>query len=131
MAKKLFWSWQILLLAINVIPLGNDINSIIHKPILKFRLDYLLHFCSFLVFIPIYLRGIREGSPIFSQKPVLKYLLIVGGSAILCECSQFFLSYRTFNPIDLLTNFSGAILGTLVIALVVHYFKDKQINIEN
>jgi hypothetical protein len=72
--KKFFWYWLIILLVINVIPFGNDIDKIIHKPVFKFRLDYLIQFCSFLVCTPIYLIAMRKGSPIFSQNPVLKYL---------------------------------------------------------
>ena len=77
--KKLFWYWLIILLVINVIPLGNDINKIIHKPVFKFRLDYLIHFISFLIFIPLCFIDIRLGGPTFSKKPVLKYILIEKG----------------------------------------------------
>ena len=56
-ARWLFWGWLIIVLAMNVIPLGDDLNRIIYKPIFKFRLDYLIHFVSFLVFIPLYLIG--------------------------------------------------------------------------
>ena len=96
--KKLFWYWLIILLVINVIPLGNDINKIINKPsVFKFRLDYLLHFISFLIFTPLYFIDMKRGGPIFSKKPVLKYILIIGSSAILFECIQYF-----FCPIELL-----------------------------
>ena len=83
--KKFFWYWLIILLVINVIPFGNDIDKIIHKPVFKFRLDYLLHFISFLIFIPLYFIDMKRGGPIFSKKPVLKYILVVGSSAILFE----------------------------------------------
>jgi len=124
--KKLFWYWLIILLVINVIPLGNDINKIIHKPVFKFRLDYLLHFISFLIFIPVHFIDIKRGGTFFSKKPVLKYLLIVGGSAILFECIQYFLPYRTFNPMDLLSNLTGAIIGTIIISFFIPSLKNKQ-----
>jgi len=82
---------------INDIPFSNDINKIIHKTVFKFRLDYLIHFISFLIFISLYFIDIKQGSPIFSEKTALKYLLIVGGAAILFECIQYF-----FCPIELL-----------------------------
>lgn len=84
-SKWLFCGWLIIVLTTNVIPLGNDINKIIHKPVFKFRLDYLIHFCSFLIFIPLYFIDMKRGGPIFSKKPVLKYILVVGSSAILFE----------------------------------------------
>ena len=129
--KKLFWYWLIILLVINVIPLGNDINKIIHKPVFKFRLDYLIHFISFLIFIPLYFIDIKRGDPIFSQKPVLKYLLIVGSSAILFECLQYFLPYRTFNPMDLISNLIGAIIGTIIISFFISSLKNKQTTPDN
>ncbi len=125
-SRWLFWGWLIIVLATNVIPLGNDINKIIHKPVLKFRLDYLLHCISFLIFIPLCFIDIKRGGPFFSKKPVLKYLLIVGGSAILIEGIQYFLPYRTFNPIDLISNLTGAIIGTIIISFFIPSLKNKQ-----
>ena len=130
-SKWLFWGWLIIVLATNIIPLGNDINKIIHKPIFKFRLDYLIHFISFLIFIPLYFIDIKRGDPIFSQKPVLKYLLIVGSSAILFECLQYFLPYRTFNPMDLISNLIGAIIGTIIISFFISSLKNKQTTPDN
>ena len=125
--KKLFWYWLIILLVINVIPLGNDLNTVIHKPsVFKFRLDYLIHFCSFLIFIPLYFIEVRRGGPIFSKKPVLKYIFIVGSSAILFESIQYFLPYRTFNPMDLISNLTGTIIGTIIISFFIPSLKSKQ-----
>ena len=125
-SKWLFCGWLIIVLTTNVIPLGNDINKIIHKPVFKFRLDYLIHFCSFLIFIPLYFIEVRRGGPFFSKKPVLKYMLIVGSSAILFESIQYFLPYRTFNPIDLISNLTGAIIGTIIISFFIPSLKNKQ-----
>jgi len=129
--KKLFWYWLIILLVINVVPLGNDINKIIHKTVFKFRLDYLIHFCSFLIFIPLYFIEVRRGGPIFSKKPVLKYLLIVGGASVIFELVQYFLPYRTFNPMDLISNLIGAIIGTIIISFFISSLKNKQTTPDN
>ena len=125
-SRLLFWGWLIIVLTTNVIPLGNDINKIIHKPVFKFRLDYLIHFCSFLIFIPLYFIEVRRGGPFFSKKPVLKYLLMVGSSAFLFECVQYFLPYRAFNPMDLINNLSGAIIGTIILSFIIPSLKNKQ-----
>ncbi len=117
--RWLFWGWLIIVLAMNVIPLGNGFNRIIHKPIFEFRLDYFIHFVSFLVFIPLYLIGERQGNPIFNHKLVLKYTIIVGGSAIISECLQYLLPFRTFNPMDMIANLFGAIL-TLLFIFISH-----------
>ncbi len=84
-----------------------------------------MHFCSFLVCTPIYLIEIRKGSLIFSQNSILKYLLIVGGSAILFECIQYFLPYRTFNPMDLISNLTGAIIGAIIISFFIPSLNNK------
>ena len=118
-SRWLFLGWLIIVLAMNVIPLGDDLNRIIHKPIFEFRLDYLIHFVSFLVFIPLYLIGEGQGNPIFNHKPVLKYFIILGGSAIISECLQYLLPYRTFNPMDMIANLFGAIL-TLLFIFISH-----------
>ena len=125
-SKWLFCGWLIIVLTTNVIPLGNDINKIIHKPVFKFRLDYLIHFCSFLIFIPLYFIEVRRGGPFFSKKPVLKYMLIVGSSAILFESIQYFLPYRTLNPMDLISNLTGTIIGTIIISFFIPSLKSKQ-----
>ena len=126
-SKWLFWGWLIIVLVTNIIPLGNDINQIIHKPyVFKFRLDYLIHFCSFLIFIPLCFIEVRRGGPIFSKKPVLKYLLIIGGAAVIFELIQYFLPYRTFNPMDLISNLTGAIIGTIIISFLLPSLKNKQ-----
>jgi len=125
-SKWLFWGWLIIVLTTNVIPLGNDINKIIHKPVFKFRLDYLIHFISFLIFIPLCFIYIKRGGPIFSKKPVLKYLLIIGGAAVIFEFIQYFLPYRTFNPMDLISNLTGAIIGTIIISFFIPSLKNKQ-----
>ncbi len=130
-SRLLFWGWLIIVIVMNVIPLGNDINKIIHKPVFKFRLDYLIHFISFLIFIPLYFIDEKRDYPIFSKKPVLKYLLIVGRTAILFECIQYFLPYRTFNPMDLISNLTGAIVGTIIIVFFISSFKNKQTTIDN
>ena len=52
-ARWLFWGWLIIVLAMNVIPLGDDLNRIIHKPIFEFRLDYFLHFVSSFYFFSL------------------------------------------------------------------------------
>ena len=130
-SKWLFCGWLIIVLTTNVIPLGNNINKIIHKPVFKFRLDYLIHFCSFLIFIPLYFIDMKRGGPIFSKKPVLKYILVVGSSAILFESIQYFLPYRTFNPMDLISNLTGTIIGTIIISFFISSLKNKQANTGN
>ncbi len=68
----------------------------------------------------------KRCGPIFSKKPVLKYLLIIGSSAFLFECIQYFLPYRAFNPMDLISNLSGAIIGTIILSFIIPSLKNKQ-----
>jgi len=125
-SRLLFWGWLIIVIVMNVIPLGNDINKIIHKPVFKFRLDYLIHFISFLIFIPLCFIDIKRGNPIFFKKLVLKYLLFIGGAAVIFELIKYFLPYRTFNPFDLISNLTGTIRGTIIISFFIPSLKNKQ-----
>jgi len=51
---------------------------------------------------------------------------MVGSSAFLFECVQYFLPYRAFNPMDLINNLSGAIIGTIILSFIIPSLKNKQ-----
>ena len=80
-----------------------------------FRADYLLHVLLFVPFMPLARWGwsrARQGSAWFW--PACGAGLVLAG---LSECLQWFLSYRTFNPLDLAANGGGIIVGALIARL--------------
>lgn len=119
MAKKLFWAWLIIILVLNVIPLGNETSESLSISLRKgktiFRADYLLHFISLLALAWVFILGQVASRPVFRDQSLQRFSLIVISAALGFELIQFVLPYRRFNPIDLGFNLSGAILGIIVV----------------
>lgn len=114
--KSLFWLWLIILIVINVIPLGNDVKSgMSGTKLWNFRLDYLLHLAMILVFAWIWLLGKLMDIMWFSNMETLKYSAVIVLCAIGLELLQFLLPWRTFNPMDMIFNLTGAMLGIIVV----------------
>jgi len=56
-ARWLFWGWLILVLILNVVPLGNELNQDLSTKRFVFRLDYVVHSLTFLFFAWIWVLG--------------------------------------------------------------------------
>jgi len=114
--RWLFWGWLIVVLVLNVVPLGNETNrGLSGNKIFQFRLDYVVHSLTFLVFAWIWILGKINKVCWFESYEVLKFGGIVFVSAMGIELLQIFVPYRTFNPIDMMANLVGAILTLLCI----------------
>ncbi len=115
MAKMLFWLWLLILLLLNVIPIGNETNKALTDNRIVFRLDYLIHFTMMLFFAIIWGVGKRRNVSWFAKHETLKYcgVLLIAGIGL--ELLQLILPWRTFNPMDLLANFVGAVLAVVII----------------
>ncbi len=101
-------------------PLGNETNrSLSSNKLFKFRLDYVVHSLTFLVFAWIWVFGKIKNVCWFESYEVLKFGGIVFVSAMVIELLQIFVPYRTFNPMDMIANLFGAIL-TLICIFVSH-----------
>jgi len=99
--RWLFWVWLIVVLVLNVVPLGNELNQDLTTKKFVFRLDYVVHSLTFLVFAWIWVFGKIKNVCWFERYEVLKFGGIVFISAIGIELLQIFVPYRTFNPMDL------------------------------
>ena len=118
--KWLLWGWLIVVLILNVVPLGNETNrGLSGNKIFQFRLDYVVHSLTFLVFAWIWVLGKIKNVSWFESYEVLKFGGIVFVSALVIELLQIFLPYRTFNPMDMMANLVGAIL-TLLFIFISH-----------
>ena len=114
--RWLLWGWLILVLVLNVVPLGNETNrGLSGNKIFQFRLDYVVHSLTFLVFAWIWVLGKMKDVCWFESYEVLKFGGIVFVSAMGIELLQIFVPYRTFNPMDMMANLFGAILTILFI----------------
>ena len=118
--RWLFWGWLIMVLILNVVPFGNETNrSLSSNKLFKFRLDYVVHSLTFLVFAWIWVFGKIKDVCWFESYEVLKFGGIVFVSAMVIELLQIFVPYRTFNPMDMIANLFGAIL-TLLCVFISH-----------
>lgn len=81
--------------------------------VMSFRLDHLLHV---LAFIPLYPLVIWLFRPQTRYQSLVSFLIcmLIAASA---EYIQYFLNYRAYNPVDLISNLTGALLGFLAISL--------------
>ena len=114
-AKYFFWLWLIALLVLNVIPLGNETSHSLSGNRVVFRLDYLIHLISFLAFAWVVILGRVSKQPLFSKYELLKFATVVIVAACGFEMVQIVLPYRAFNPVDLMFNMSGAVVGIMVV----------------
>ena len=114
--KTFFVGWILILILINVIPIGNDNSSILGgNKILEFRLDYLVHMAMILCFGWIWLKGQLKGRSFFAKQEKLRYSLVVLSCAIILELIQLIIPWRAFNPVDMFYNLVGASLCILVV----------------
>jgi VanZ family protein len=114
--KWLFWGWLLVVLVLNVVPLENETNrSLSGNKIYQFRMDYVVHSLTFLVFAWIWVLGKIKNVCWFKSYEVLKFGGIVFISALGLELLQIIIPYRTFNPMDMMANLIGAILTMLCI----------------
>ena len=112
--RWLFWGWLIVVLILNVVPLGNETNrSLSSNKIFQFRLDYVMHSLTFLVFAWIWVLGKIKDVCWFGSNEVSKFEGIVFVAAMGIELLQIFIPYRTFNPMDMMANLFGATLTML------------------
>ncbi len=99
-----FLFWFLVILVLSVIP--DDSPSKIQAGGFEMRLDYLMHFG---VYFPL---GFFLKKSTLSIRYYFFILLLLVVSAV-PETLQLAISYRTFNPIDLLFNLIGAVSGFL------------------
>ena len=111
----MFWGWLIVVLVINVVPLGNELNRDLTAKRFIFRLDYVVHSLTFLAFAWIWVFGKIKNVCWFANYEVLKFGGIVFVFAVVLELLQIFIPYRTFNPMDMMVNLFGALLAMLFI----------------
>ena len=122
--KYLFWTWLLLILTFSSIPElpGPDFemkNSIL-------RLDYIIHFIEYFVLVSLLLfwRGGRD------YRIGTRFILItlIGGIVIatLDEYHQIWIPGRTFNPVDMYSNYAGILTGMFISLLTLAILRAKK-----
>ena len=114
LVKIVFVAYYVFLLIISVIPSAGDFDKQ-KVGILDFelRLDYFLHFCAYFGFFVLLLLQdmLKKTKPSFAFWSVfIATALLASGTEII----QFFLPYRSYNPLDMLSNLSGIVFGAFI-----------------
>jgi len=117
--------WFCILLILNVIPIGNDLNKELSgNKILEFRIDYLVHSLTILCFA--WLNLVARSRRQMSLK-LIPFSLLVLSSAALYELVQCFIPWRSFNPVDMFYGYVGAALAILFVWLDGILHKDARV----
>lgn len=128
-AKYLFWLWFIALLILNTIPLGNGTNERLSSTRFVLRLDYLVHLMTFLIFSWVFILGEVTKKRVFSSQGVLKFTSVVVSAACWFEFVQKMLPYRAYNPIDMMFNLIGALIGIILIMITLGLSRINKVQI--
>ena len=101
------------LAVIYFIPLFGGTVAINHQYVAGMRADYMLHVLAFLPWIPLW-------SFAFPGIRVSRLLLVLAGGVVLAaglEWLQHLTGWRTYNPLDILSNVVGLVVGGVAVLL--------------
>jgi len=127
-ARYLFIFWLLTIIILSSIPNVPTIK--LHTAKTEFRLDYLMHFCeySFLTFLTFLSFAGWEFK--FSTRKIILIALSLMLFAFLDELHQKLIPGRSYNIMDILSNESGILAGTLFILFVFRAVKNRLIKPE-
>ncbi len=103
-----------ILLIASVFPSFGELNRTKVELGFELRLDYFIHFCAYFGFYFLLIINRIISKTTISLITFWKVFFLTLSLAIGIEIIQLFLSYRTFNPFDLLANLSGIVFGALI-----------------
>jgi len=111
-----FWLGYVSVLITSLININGGFDKIqIGLDAFNVRLDHRLHFTVYLVICFYYLAGEKYGLSLFNNHPLVKFVLLIIFLAIATEVIQLWVSGRSFNVFDLLSNIAGVAAGVGVI----------------
>jgi VanZ family protein len=120
--RGLAWVYVISVLLVTILPLNSTSVSLSGSSVLSFKTEHILHALAYLPAVFIFYEVLIAAKHRFKFAKlfsVLSALLF----AFITEGIQYFLSYRAFSPNDLMANFIGVLIGSLVLFF---FFKIKQ-----
>ena len=110
----IFIIYASLLLIVSVLPSFGELNKTKVELLFELRFDYFIHFCAYLGFYILLIISIISHQITFTSHNFRKIFIITLFLAAGTEIIQLFLSYRTFNPFDILSNLLGIAIGALL-----------------
>ncbi len=110
----IFLIYAILLFVASIFPIFGNFSEIKLGWLFELQLDNLIHFCVFLSFYLLLIIISKNSKTTVTAYNLSIIFIIMQSLAVTTEIVQLFLSYRTFNIIDLISNISGIIAGTVI-----------------
>ena len=122
--KVFFWIWLLFILTISSTPNLPDLKLNIDESTI--RIDYAIHFIEYFLLVSFFLMW-RIKNNLNPTIPIILLTLIIGmTTGFLDEFHQKIITGRTFNPIDMLSNFLGVLTGVATVTLYLKIFSHKK-----
>lgn len=122
--KVFFWIWLIFILVISSTPKLPDLKLQLDESVI--RIDYVIHFIEYFLLVSFFLIWRIKINLNPTIIIILLTLLIGMATGFTDEFHQKIITGRTFNPIDMLSNFLGVIAGVITITLYLKIISHKK-----
>ena len=121
--KVFFWLWLFFILVISSTPNLPDLKFNIDESTI--RIDYAIHFIEYFLLVSFFLIWRIKINLNPTILIILLTLLVGMATGFVDEFHQKIITGRTFNPIDMLSNFLGVIAGVVTITLYLKIISYK------
>ena len=121
--KVFFWLWLLFILVISSVPNLPDLKLNIDESTI--RIDYAIHFIEYFLLVSFFLIWRIKINLNPTITIILLTLLIGMATGFADEFHQKIIAGRTFNPIDMLSNFLGVIAGVATVTLYLKMIRSK------
>jgi len=111
-ASILFWIWLITIFTLSSIP--KIPTAKLETAFFEMRLDYMLNFGVYALLSVLFYFWKSTVKGHINKKHLLIYLTAACFFAALEETHQLWIDGRTFNPLDMLSNFLGVFAGIFI-----------------
>lgn len=116
-ARSRMWCRRLLVLSVGLITIASVIPhgsaATLTVPVISVDLDKIVHFVGFACLLLLAFAASKHLS-FWRGVRVAAYVLIFG---VVIEFVQYYIPYRTFNPLDILANVCGVLFGVLLATL--------------
>ena len=122
--KVFFWLWLLFILVISSTPNLPDLKLNIDESTI--RIDYAIHFIEYFLLVSFFLMWRIKNNLNPTIIIILMTLFIGMATGFVDEFHQKIITGRTFNPIDMLSNFLGVLTGVATVTLYLKIFSHKK-----
>ena len=122
--KVFFWVWLLIILGMSSTPNLPDLKLNIDESTI--RIDYAIHFIEYFLLVSFFLIWRIKNNLNPTIIIIFLTLLIGMATGFVDEFHQKIIIGRTFNPIDMLSNFLGVIAGVAAVTLYLKIISRKK-----